>query len=459
MFFRLLSGILLSLLTFQGQAQAQTSACISRTQVQSVSEPFQFFPATLIPQADLCDPQTDSYKLVSILLALKNLRLDEAPLDNRYDQKILGSDFWGYLKERVQTISKSSPEASSCQNGAMAYVEGEANSTLFLCPLYFTDTYYSLYGKASILLHEARHTEGYPHTMCLAGNKVGSTGGCDETIEDRGSYAVSTEALAKILFRGKNVPPTERAKLKIHLLESLESFNEPVNGVGNTALYLQDVDGKGAYFFDGLKLYSAKKFDRAQIVSRYVNLQVVPKNGMKAFSWEVLQSQSTFAPAAGACAKAYNDVSAAKRSPLLEVIDDGIYFACVYENHLSARLGYEMTEDVIIKLPKKIKAVFTSDEVKDSERDSYYAISVDNEFYRMRFGENGKVTISKVADPTGGFKHLFFFNSDLTGLTNQGVLLKLDFESNQWVPFPALRDRYFKSSTRPFLWSSDFQGF
>lgn len=451
-----LLSILLFLFVFVEEVQATESSCISKDQVQSVSKPFQFSPADLVPQEDLCNSQADEYKLVSILLALKNLRLDEAPLNNRYDQKILGRDFWSYLTERVKVISKSSQEASSCRNGAMAYVEGEANNTLFLCPLYFTDTYYSLYGKASILLHEARHIEGFPHTMCLAGNKVGSTGGCDEAIEDRGSYAVSTEALAKILFQGKNISATEKAKLRIHLLDSLESFNEPVNGVGNTALYLKDIEGKNAYLFDGLKLYPAKQFEGARVVSRFVNLQIVPRNGMKAFSWEVLQSQSTFAPAAGACAKAYNETAPAQRSPLLEVIDDGIYFACVYENKLSARLGYEMTEDVIIDLPVKIKAVFTSDEVKDSERDSYYAISVDNEFYRIRFGNDGKVAVTKVADPTGGFKHLFFFNSDLTGLTNQGVLLKMDFETNQWIPFPSLQGRYFQSSTRPFLWSSDF---
>lgn len=454
---RYIPAILLSLVILSEQGWASTTSCLSQEQVQSVSASFQFLPQQLIPQSELCDAEADSYKLATILLALKNLRLDETPLNNRYDQKILGNDFWGYLKARVRTISKASPEASSCVNGALAFVEDDSQKTLFLCPAYFSDIYYSLYGKASILLHEARHVEGYPHTMCLAGNKVGSTGGCDESIEERGSYAVSTEALAKMLFRGKNIPANEKAKLKIHLLESLESFNEPVNGVGNTALYLQDADGKGAYFFDGIKLFPAKQFERANVVSRYVNLQIVPKNGMKAFSWDVLQSQTAFSPVAGSCAKAYNAAPAEKRSPLIEVIDDGIYFACAYENHLSARLGYEMSEDVVIPLPKKIKAVFTSDEVKDSQRDSYYTQTFDNEFYRIRFNEKGQAAVTKIADPTGGFKHLFFFNSDLTGLTNRGVLLKLDFETGEWVPFPALSGRFFKSSTRPFLWSADFQ--
>lgn len=456
MFFRFISCFLPSLLFFSVQVHAANSSCISEVQIRNVSLSFKFVPMNLIPQTELCDSQAESYQLASILLSLKDLRLDPAPLSGRYDQKILGDDFWKYLTTRIKVISKADESSPSCRSGAMAYVEPETPNTLFLCPSYFADKYYSPYGKATILLHEARHIEGYPHELCLAGNKVGATGGCDERIDDRGSYAVSTEALAKILFRGQNISPSEKKRLKIQLLESLESFNEPVNGIGNTALYLVDETESRAYFFDGLQLYPTRHFEQAHVVSRFVNLQILPKNKMKAFSWDVLQSESSFSPAAGACAQAYNALPAPKRSRLLEVIDDGIYFACVYEDHLSARIGFEITEDLVIELPFKAKAVFSSDEVMDSERNSYYAISTENKFYRIRFLENQKVSITQVADPTGGFKHLFFFNSDLTGLSNKGVLMKLDFDTQEWVQFPALEGRRFKTSTRPFLWSRDF---
>lgn len=131
MFFRFISCFLPSLLFFSVQVHAANSSCISEVQIRNVSLSFKFVPMNLIPQTELCDSQAESYQLASILLSLKDLRLDPAPLSGRYDQKILGDDFWKYLTTRIKVISKADESSPSCRSGAMAYVEPETHNTLF----------------------------------------------------------------------------------------------------------------------------------------------------------------------------------------------------------------------------------------------------------------------------------------------------------------------------------------
>lgn len=390
-----------------------------------------------------------------ILSLLKNLQISNAPLESRYNQNIVGTDFWGYLTKRIRTISEAPAEDIHCDRGAMAFVEQEASpNTAFVCPLFF-DKDFSDYEKALVLLHEARHTEGHSHVLCLAGNKVANPGGCDERIEDQGSYAVTTETMAKIALRGINVSLEERNRMRLSLLMYLDSFNESVKGIGNSGIYLESQDGTQTYIYDGVVLTPAPKLAKTNLVSRTLSLIALPESKADGFSVDVFTADLKPTPAIGGCLKEYNKLPVKDRRMLIDIVADGPYSACIYENSIVGRIDSKEGVDASVKIPGKIRSVFTSDELRLSNRDSFFVKTSTQETYRVRFTEQEKFEVTKVQDPTNGFRRLFFFNSDLTGLKQDGRLLKMNIETNEWVVMPGLEKMRFKSTTRPFLWSQD----
>ncbi|MNL15504.1 hypothetical protein D3C87_1364930 [compost metagenome] len=335
----------------------------------------------------------------------------------------------------------------------MAFVQQSKNPNVAsVCPIFF-DKIYSRYEKASVLLHEAHHTEGHNHVMCLAGNKAGAAGGCDDSIEDHGAYAVTIETLAKMILRGVDIPSEDRVQLRFGLLEALDSFNESVGGIGNSALYLQSRDGSKAYFFDGVKLHEAPLFEKNKILSRGLSLLAVPDNKDPIVGVDVFARSLPLVPPQGQCALDFN--KSKKLSKLVDVMNDGAFSVCVYEKGLVGRVSPEQNEDAKAQWSFKAVQVISADELNLESRDSVFVKSENGEFYQVRFKGSKKFEVKKVPDPTQGFQQLFYFNSDLTGLHQNGQLMKIDFETNKWIPFPGLESVQFKYSTRPFLWSYD----
>lgn len=389
-----------------------------------------------------------------ILMLLRDLQISPKPLEGRYNQNILGTDFWGFFIKRIKTVAEAPAEDSHCAGGAMAFVEQDNSpNTAFVCPLFF-DKYFSDYEKAAVLLHEARHTEGHDHVMCLTGTKAANSGGCDERIEDQGAYAVTTEAMAKIALRGVNVPESERQKMRLNLLVYLESFNETVSGIGNSGVLLENQDGQ-AFIFDGSALTPVPKLEKTHFVSRTLSLIALPQSKADGFGVDIFKKDLSKIAPAGGCVLEYNRQPQKDRRMLVDIVADGPFSACVYENSIVGRIDNKEGTDARIEIPGKIRAVFNSDEIQDAQRDSFFVKTENNTTYRVRFTEQETFELTKVKDPSKGFRRLFFFNNDLTGLKEDGRLMKKDFETNKWIPFPGLENQKFKSATRPFLWSRD----
>ena len=88
---------------------------------------------------------TEAFRILSIL---KNIQISDAPLEGRYNQNIVGTDFWGFLTKRIHAISEAPAEDGHCERGAMAYVDqGASPNIAFVCPLFF-EKFYSDYEKA-----------------------------------------------------------------------------------------------------------------------------------------------------------------------------------------------------------------------------------------------------------------------------------------------------------------------
>lgn len=413
----------------------------------------------------LCDKESPAYQMLSHLRLMKNIKISSAPLEGRYNPNIIGNDFWKFFTERIDRVRIVNGDNERCKNGAMAFVDiseskfPKEKGIAQVCPLFY-DKYFSDYERVSVLLHESRHVEGFPHVMCEAGNKVGSSGGCDDRIQSKGAYAVTVESLAKMALRGINIPEKDKEDLKTLLLVQLDSFNELVRGRGNMGIILE-IDqsyplSNQSFFFDGKALYPIHDFGSHQWVSRVFGVLGIPLEKSAGFSIDIFKKNLQKKEPLGGCIKAYNESPREKRQVLIDIVLDAHYSACIFENEVRGRVSVNDGDDAIASFKEKIESVYTSDEVGDQDRDSFYVRTQLKTYYRLRFDEKtNKFDVQRVANPVLGMKRLFFFNSDLTGITNDGRLMVVDPESNQWEPFSGVEKLRFKKATRPFFWSAD----
>ncbi|MBX2987611.1 MAG: hypothetical protein KF802_06915 [Bdellovibrionaceae bacterium] len=175
---------------------------------------------------DRCREGSASHRIVQTLIFLKNLRLEKTPARSSFDQGILKEDFWGYFSKRVKRVFAVDRMVTECRGSTLAYVSPDFDSTtVYLCPGFF-DSWLSVATRAEFLLHEARHFEGYGHVVCRRG-LFQNQKSCDRRLQDRGSYAVSVEALSKMAERGSGLSAPSRSLLKATaLVRARTNFNE-----------------------------------------------------------------------------------------------------------------------------------------------------------------------------------------------------------------------------------------
>jgi len=132
------------------------------------------------------------------------------------------NDWYGYFIGRINDISIQ----SSCAKGVGAYVFMFGN-TMYVCPMLLSDNFTAL-DRASVMMHEARHIDGFPHMTCTRGPRQGLQGACDRRIAEGGSYAVTVETYAQIAAYAPNIHPAIRAYARSSaVVYADETFENP----------------------------------------------------------------------------------------------------------------------------------------------------------------------------------------------------------------------------------------
>jgi hypothetical protein len=237
----------LTLLTLTN-VHAQTPRCLNLNQVREVQADFQIEAA---PEVDSklqpCESDPLTYRVYQAILFLKNLPPLTVRLD-RFDQGILTATPYEYLKERIQTIRFESDSNANCQNGTVAAYISSKPAIMHICS---GSKDGDLLVLAATLIHEARHTQDYPHTsFCTHGSFSGGVfGGCDARYSDRGAYAIEAEFLIR-LSRTMALPESIRNQARnLATVTLLENINETPFHV-RPGYFLQDQSGEIS-FFDG----------------------------------------------------------------------------------------------------------------------------------------------------------------------------------------------------------------
>lgn len=234
---------------------AQEDGCVSKETARDIMSRYAFKTQVgkkwKTPTLDnLCD---DSFLIVKVLKALE--LLESLPALNQTSNIFQPATISGQPKEffakRIHEIRLQNSNHGLCKENAgfVAFVDSSKENTLYICPIFRQAT---TFDGAYVLMHEARHTEGFDHVACTQGRFNGISMACDSSFEEQGSYGIGTN-FASGAARTQGLPGDLRQEARAKaLVDYVSRFNKLPFDLKPGKL-LTKKDGMLA-FFDGVKM-------------------------------------------------------------------------------------------------------------------------------------------------------------------------------------------------------------
>lgn len=410
---------------------------------------------------DLCDPEKSyTYKIIQALLFAEGLNLTGPQVDAPWNQDILPLKWLTYIRELSSNISGASRDPWSDCGDSLAYVRPFFADEMFLCKSLFSlDTVDIL----SVLVHEARHHQGYSHVYCTRGVYAGAEGGCDDDIHDRGSYAVGIESNVKVGITAKNVHPAVQKSARYAALVSEARFNEPLYKK-REFIILRDQQGQ-SYRFDGNQISTLEtelfKKKGTVVPRQFGEFVFYPDDKTQAALRInfIAASRTRSLVAQGDFMTTYNAWSVEERANLKDVVHEDI----------SARLHGQTLEISYAENPQDKTSftqfidwkeglalrTFSVADLNASAKNRIYILNDRNDMFRIEILKNQQHKISLIPNPIPGFVRLSRIGNKRFLLNAEGqVFLKTE---NGFVPVKNLKNMRFTDMSRSVEASRDLQ--
>ncbi|MEY4615953.1 MAG: hypothetical protein RJB66_913 [Pseudomonadota bacterium] len=190
---------------------------------------------------ELCDAKVDTKKLFNDLLIVEEGRFAPQASHALIGNFVDSNRYYPWLKAQTEGMNRGNDVPWATAYNSMGYFtmqDGWAGlSTL---------------GRVGVVVHEARHTEGYRHIPCNFGPYAGSSlPGCDGRFLEGGSHGVEMEYYARVVVYGENFHPLYKKMARLMALgRSNFVFNQKVIQP-REALFLIRKDGTEARLIDG----------------------------------------------------------------------------------------------------------------------------------------------------------------------------------------------------------------
>lgn len=214
-------------------------------------------------EADRCDK--DSFK--KTILALEEIKnVSDKEIKSDPDEKSI--NFFAFIKEKIKKITLTSADSNMCDFNEVGVVfdTEKPDKIIRLCILNGKSSISQL---ATIIVHEARHMDGYKHVKCSHGlYKSLSYPECDVSYEEQGSHAYALSYMIRLhnILKDKN----EKFKIRRQVTQSVEySFNNAPFGLKKGGLML---DSRNRILFDDGSHISVIKEFKDNITSLVINL-------------------------------------------------------------------------------------------------------------------------------------------------------------------------------------------
>jgi hypothetical protein len=154
---------------------------------------------------ELCDSKIDTKKLLNDISLIE--KTDFAPDPDHF---LIGNlvpldQYYGWMKALTRGVERGNdrPTASAYNSGGHFTMQNgwAALSTL---------------GRVGVVIHEARHTQGYGHIPCTHGPYAGSgSEGCDASVAAKGAHAVEVEYYTRVVLNAKNLHPVYQSMARL----------------------------------------------------------------------------------------------------------------------------------------------------------------------------------------------------------------------------------------------------
>ncbi|HWU43504.1 MAG TPA: hypothetical protein VN132_08700 [Bdellovibrio sp.] len=452
----LLNIWMLSVLSFGGSlttafaaenAQPSSKPCLSEAEVREAQTKVQFLKDFSVD--DLCRPESHTYKLAETVLFIKNFRWDlEKNKNNPFDQNIVSDSFWDFFNaEPSKTLEDFTEETAANANVLAVSLGALQDGNIYIMSSFYSDKN-TVFTRVSALMHEAHHFSGADHVVCENGVSVGGKN-CDESVEEKGAWAVTLEVMSKMLLgTGKTPKPTpeEREEIKQETLTlSHFVFNKRPSF---EAVYLLAENGDG-YIFDGVQAVKVRGVQKSKILSRLQSLLSFPDGHISPSTLSVYSSDLSLRPPSGVTAIQYANQPLENRKDIIDIFNLDHCLAGVYDNEAVLNDW----PSVVFKDWKAAKA-FCGSESENLNNEAFYITDTEGRSHELTL-KDGKVSVKDLEqDPFKGWKTLAQLKNVTLGFSDQGNLLMKNSDG-KWVSFTQgpLAGKKFRSMTRPFLWS------
>ena len=224
---KIINSIFLAVITFgfitTAQADDVSADCIPQSEMKVIAGHFNQFAN--LANAQFCNDDSKNWHLLSSLMFMRKTQFSpNMPVSK--DELFTGrfaNNWYDYFIGRINELEI----VNDCPKGVIAYVYMFGN-TMYTCPMALTKSFSSL-DRASVMMHEARHIDGFPHITCSKGARKGIQGACDKKIADGGSYAVTVETYAQLAKYAEGIHPAMKAYAKSSaIVYADEAFESPV---------------------------------------------------------------------------------------------------------------------------------------------------------------------------------------------------------------------------------------
>ncbi len=331
--------------------------CVPQAEMQAISQTFTQFAE--LSNAPFCNDGSANWQLLSSLMFMRKTQFS-ANMPQSKDELFSGKfakDWYGYFAARLNRL-EAAPE---CAKGIIAFVR-PGIKTMHICPMTFTDRYSSV-DRATVMMHEARHQDGFPHMTCTRGARKDVHKACDINISDGGSYAVTVETYAQFAKYAEGIHPA----LKVYsrsaaIIYADEAFENPVRINRSERLLAVTKDSK--FYSINSQTGESKQLGAAvalgHIIRRGPHLVIFPEDKSKKAEYIFADGEGRIDQSPSDFVSEYNAQTPEQKAALIDYHIGGQWNAKVFKSSLTMVCDTRAPDVAEVQIPDGKEAISLS---------------------------------------------------------------------------------------------------
>lgn len=396
----------------------------------------------------ICSDDEALYKLFESLILLDTLPGSDA---SSTDSIVAEEGPMDFFKNRIRTIFiEDSPLSATCENDTtIAYVRPKVSNTTFVCAKAFSGI--STYQRATSLVHEARHIDGYPHADCTHGSMFAfgaGRGACDTDFPLQGSYGV--EAGFNIFVAKSAADPVLKQQARAEAIDLLVNRFNTYPWDLKEGILAQEFSGDISFLDGKTKSFLFKGLSAAILTARLLTPTFFTFDGdVKSVDY----SESMLTDTPGSFAEDFRKkTTPAQRSELLAVKYSINYVCQLYTTYLycedegSQTISFSNIEPLALLQTSDLK----SPVVLIDRNGAAYQLPAkitegDWSEAGLKRSTSGMVLLSVAKIGRAQF-----------GLSKSNQVMQYSDNQKRWVEVPVYRTERFRNMV-PYIWSQKLQ--